>query len=97
MRIEVPEFLKEIARTWSPIDQGRVGGVFALLADDEWRWDNRVDFQLSEADKAELEVHPAEIVWAIAHVGVTVAFFEANDVIAVIYLNRRSGGTPGWV
>ena len=40
MNVLVPEFIKEIAREWNPIDQGRVGGVFALLTDDDWRRNN---------------------------------------------------------
>lgn len=96
MKILVPEFIKETAREWSPIDQGRVGGVFALLGDDEWRHDNRVDWVFNQAQKEELGVPDDETVWAVAHARVTVAFFETIDAVAVIYVNRRSAMNPGW-
>lgn len=56
MNGQVPEFIRETARNLNPIDQGRVGGVFALLADDDWRRDNRVDWVLSQTQKEELEL-----------------------------------------
>ena len=77
--VRVPEFIREIARAWDPIDQGRVGGVFALLEDDDWRRDNRVDWQFDQAQKEELGLTENETVWAVAHSRVTVAFFESED------------------
>ena len=70
---------------------------FALLGDDDWRRDNRVDWVLSEAQKEELELPANETVWAVAHARVTVAFLETNDAIAVVYVNRRSAMHPGWL
>ena len=96
--VRVPEFIREIARAWDPIDQGRVGGVFALLADDDWRRENRVDWVLSQPQKNELGLFDNETVWAIAHAGITVAFIEAiGGEVAVVYLNRRSAMHPGWL
>lgn len=96
-KVLVPEFIKEIARDWSPIDQGRVGGVFALLQDDDWRYENRVDRVLSQTQKEELEIPEIETVWAVAHSRVTVAFLESTDTVAIVYVNRRSAMNPGWL
>ena len=96
MKVLVPEFIKEIAGEWNPIDQGRVGGVFALLQDDDWRYENRVDWVLSQSQKEELELPENETVWAVAHTRVTVAFLETFDAVAVVYVNRRSAMHPGW-
>ena len=93
----VPEFIKETAREWNPIDQGRVGGVFALLADDDWRRENREDWVLSQTQKEELELPENETVWAVAHARVTVAFLETIDAVAVVYVNRRPAMHPGWL
>ena len=93
----VPEFIKETAREWNPTDQGRVGGVFALLADDDWRSENRVDWVFNETQKGELGVPENETVWAVAHARVTVAFFETVDAVAVVYVNRRPIMRPGWL
>ena len=97
MNVQVPEFIKEIAQKWNPIDQGRVGGVFALLADDDWRRENREDWVLSQTQKEELELPEEETVWAVAHARVTVAFLETIDAVAVVYVNRRSAMHPGWL
>ena len=97
MRVLVPEFIKDIAREWNPIDQGRVGGVFAWLSDDDWRRENRVDWMLSQTQKEEMELPVNETVWAVAHARVTVAFLETADAVAVVYINRRSAMHPGWL
>ena len=97
MNVQVPEFIKEIARKWNPIDQGRVGGVFALLADDDWRRENREDLVLSQTQKEQLEIPGDETVWVVAHARVTVAFLETMDAVAVVYVNRRSAMHPGWL
>ena len=97
MKVLVPDFIKETAREWSPIDQGRVGGVFALLEDDDWRCDNRVDWNFSPTQKEELGLAENETVWAVAHARVTVAFIETVDAVAVVYVNRRSAMHPGWL
>ncbi|PKB71923.1 MAG: hypothetical protein BZY87_02845 [SAR202 cluster bacterium Io17-Chloro-G6] len=96
MKIFVPEFIIEIARNWNPIDQGRVGGVFALLEDDGWRHENRVDWMFSPTQKEELGLTENDTVWAVAHSRVTVAFFETTDSVSVVYINRRSAMNPGW-
>ena len=97
MKVLVPEIIKETAREWNPIDQGRVGGVFALLADDDWRRENRVDWVFSQTQKEELELPENETVWAVAHARVTVPFLETIDAVAVVYVNRRSAMHPGWL
>ena len=96
MKVFVPEFIREIAWNWNPIDRGRVGGVFSLLEDDDWRRDNRVDWQFNQAQKEELGLTENETVWAVAHSRVTVAFFETADSGYVVYINRRSAMNPGW-
>lgn len=53
-RVEVRESLREKVRQWNPIDRGRVGGVLALLSDDDWRRAHQVDLALSEAELEEL-------------------------------------------
>ena len=50
----VAEIIRELAQRWNPIDRGRVGGVLALLSDDDWRRAHQVDLALSEADVEEL-------------------------------------------
>ena len=97
MKIFVPDFIKETALEWNPIDQGRVGGVFALLGDDDWRHDNRVDWVLNQVQKEELGLPEKETVWAVAHARVTVAFLETIDTVHVVYVNRRPGMHPGWL
>lgn len=97
MKVLVPEFIKETFWGWNPIDQGRVGGVFAYLEDDDWRFENRVDWVLSETQKEELELPQNETVWAVAHARVTVAFLETIDAVVVVYVNRRSAMHPGWL
>ena len=97
MKVLVPEFILEIAQEWNPIDLGRVGGVFAWLTDDEWRRENREDWVLSQTQKEELGLLENEIVWAVAHVRITVAFIETFDAVAVVYVNRRSAMHPGWL
>ena len=97
MKVLVPGFILEIAQEWNPIDQGRVGGVFALLADDDWRRDNREDWVLNQAQKEELGLLDNEIVWAVAHARVTVAFIQTLEAVAVVYVNRRSIMNPGWL
>ena len=94
--VRVPRFLKEILWEWSPIDQGRIGGVFAFLEEDEWRYSNRLDWALSQSDKEEMELTPEETVWAVAHARVTVAFIETAEAVNVVYINRRSAFSPGW-
>lgn len=92
----VPSFIKEIAWQWNPIDQGRVSGVFALLTDDDWRIEHRVDWVLNEKQQNELGLE-GETVWAVAQAGVTVAFIETNDrQVKVVYINLRSRMHPGW-
>ena len=49
-RVEVADIVRERVRQWNPIDRGRVGGVFALLSDDDWWRAHQVDMALSEAD-----------------------------------------------
>ena len=95
--VQVPEFVRELWRKWNPIDLGRVGGVLALLGDDDWRHDRRQDLILSQADKEELGVAEDEVVWAVAHSGVTVFFFEVISLVSVVYVNRRSTMHPGWL
>ena len=95
--VELPEFVKEIWRKWNPIDIGRVGGVFALLTDDEWRHENRRDLVLNTADKEELGVSENDTVWVVAHSRVTVMFFEATSLVSVVYVNRRPIMHPGWL
>ena len=95
--VHVPEFVKELWRDWNPIDLGRVGGVLSLLGDDDWRRERRQDLVLNEADKQELGISENEIVWAIAHSGVTVSFFEVIGLVSVVYVNRRSTMHPGWL
>ena len=97
MKVLVPEFIKDIAREWNPIDRGRVGGVFAWLADDDWRQENKVDWVFNQAQKEELGLFADETVWAVAHARVTVAFIETVDAVAVVYINRRSAMRPGWL
>ncbi len=97
MKVLVPQFIEEIFRGWSLIDQGRVGGVFAYLEDDDWRLENRVDWVLSQIQLAELGLPENEIVWAVAHARVTVAFLETIGEVAVVYVNRRSPMHPGWL
>ena len=97
MKVLVPEFIKDIAREWNPIDQGRVGGVFAWLADDDWRRENKVDWAFNQTQKEELGLFADETVWAVAHARVTVAFIETVDAVAVVYINRRSAMHPGWL
>ena len=53
-RVEVPDIVRERVRQWNPIDRGRVGGVIALLSNDDWRRVHQVDRSLSEADLEEL-------------------------------------------
>ena len=53
-RVEVAEIIRERAQQWNPIDRGRVGGVLALLSDDDWRQAHQVDMALGEAEKEEL-------------------------------------------
>jgi len=97
VKVLVPEFIKAIFEGWNPIDQGRVGGVFSSLEDDDWRLENRVDWVLSETQKEELQIPVNETVWAVAHARVTVAFLETIDSVAVVYVNRRSAMHPGWL
>ncbi len=93
----VPEFLKEIVRGWNPIDQGRVGGVLALLGDDDWRSENRIDWEFTLSQKEELDIAENETVWAVAHSRITVAFLENIGEVAVVYVNRRPAMHPGWL
>ena len=53
-KVEVPDVVRERVRRWNPIDRGRVGGVLALLSDDDWRSAHQVDLALSEAELEEL-------------------------------------------
>ena len=53
-RVQVAEIIRERAQRWNSIDRGRVGGVLALLSDDDWRREHQVDRALSEADVEEL-------------------------------------------
>ena len=97
MRVVLPEFIEAIILQWRPIDQGRLGAALANLEDDDWRVEQRVDWSFSPADKEELGLSDDDTVWAIAHGGVTVAFVESNDLIMVVYVNRRSAGNTGWL
>ena len=51
---------------------------------------------LSTTDKAQLGLAEENIVWAVAHYGVTIAFVETEDAIMVVYVNRRSSMNMGW-
>ena len=53
-RVEVPDIVRERVRQWNPINRGRVGGVIALLSNDDWRRAHQVDMALSEAELEEL-------------------------------------------
>ena len=53
-RVEVPDIVRERVRQWNPTNRGRVGGVIALLSNDDWRRAHQVDRALSEADLEEL-------------------------------------------
>ena len=61
-RVELVESIREKARRWNLIDRGRVGGIFALLSDDDWRLEHQVDFSLSEANLEELFEDPVVFV-----------------------------------
>ena len=54
IRVEVVESIREKVQRWNPIDRGRVGGVIALLSNDDWRRAHQVDLALSEAELEEL-------------------------------------------
>ena len=94
--VRVPRFVTAIILEWSPIDRGRVGGVFAFLEGDEWRFSNRLDWALPQSDMEEMGLTPDETVWAVAHARVTVAFIETAEAVNVVYINRRSAFSPGW-
>ena len=55
-----------------------------------------MDWSLSTTDKAQLGLAEENIVWAVAHYGVTIAFVETEDTIMVVYVNRRSSMNMGW-
>ncbi len=62
IRVEVVESIREKAQRWNPIDRGRVGGIFALLSDDDWRREHQVDLALSQADLEEVFDDPVVFV-----------------------------------
>ena len=96
-KVTVPDFLTETISQWNPIDQGRIGGVFTLLSDDDWRFDHRVDWGFSETQQVALGL-AGQTVWAVAHAGVTVGFIETQEgEVGVVYVNRRSLMHPGWL
>ena len=62
IKVELVESIREKARQWNPIDRGRVGGIFALLSDDDWRREHQVDLALSQADLEDLFDDPVMFV-----------------------------------
>lgn len=84
MDVFVPEDIKEAVQKWNPVNRGKVGVIFALLADDAWRSENRENLGLSLSQKIKLGLFVGETLWAVAHAGITVAFIEYMDVVYVV-------------
>lgn len=97
MKFILPAFIEPTIDQWRPIDKGRLGGALANLEDDEWRLERRLDWSFSPEDKTEFDLSENDVVWAVSHVGVIVAFVESEDTATVIYVNRLSRGSMGWV
>ena len=91
----MPRFIEPVIAEWRDVHRGRLGGALALLEDDDWRLERQVDWSFSPADKAELALSEDDIVLAVAHGGVTLAFIETHDAIMVVYVNRTSRMGPG--
>ena len=92
---QADRFIRQTVGVWRPFDRGRLGGALAYLEDDDWRLEQRLDWSLSPTDKAQLGLAEEDIVWAVAHYGVTTAFVETEDAIMVVYVNRRSSMNMG--
>ena len=96
MRIILPGFIESIISQWRDLDRGRIGGLLALLQDDDWRAEQQVDWAYDPDEKAGLGLAHDDIVWAVAYSGITIAFVERGDAVLVVYVNRRSAMSPGW-
>ena len=97
MKVVLPEFIEPTIAQWRSIDKGRLGGALANLEDDEWRLERRVDWSFGPEDKVEFGLSENEVVWAVSHMGVVVAFVESHDIATVVYVNRLSRGSMGCV
>ena len=79
-KVEVPEIVRERVMNWNAIERGRVGEVFALLSDDDWRRAHEVDIALGQ-DEEEFEGQikiDEGLAWEVTYSGVTVLFWKVN-------------------